>query len=39
MKRWTSILAILFTLGGGLMLSACEPPEDMEQMDDGGDDW
>lgn len=44
MKRWASVLAILFVLGAGLGLSACEPPEEMEDglQDDGmdsGDDW
>lgn len=31
MKRWMNVLAVLFVLGGGLALSACEPPEDMQQ--------
>ncbi len=31
MKRWMNVLAVLFVLGGGLALSACEPPEEMKQ--------
>lgn len=47
MRKWASMLAILFVLTGGLALSACEPPEDIEEddldnsMDNNGegDDW
>lgn len=36
MKRWLNVLAVLFVLGGGLALSACEPPEEIkkEEMED-----
>ncbi len=48
MKRWMSLLAVLFLLGGGAMLSACGPPDEIDEqeledaMDDdmgGDDDW
>ncbi len=44
MNQWLRVLAVVFLLGGGAMLSACGPPDEIDEqeleeaMEDGMDE-
>lgn len=40
MKKWLSVLAVVFMLGSGAVLTACGPPEDIddEELDEAMDE-